>query len=332
MRPAARPERGDDDDPLAVDQLRLLLVGELDLVAAGRHVNRVALAGTLTIGPASRTGPRRPSAASRRPPSAAGGRRSGVLQAWPDWPVNACQRERSGAAGRRPSASSAPRSRGRDRSGRRRSARRSPAPPPGWRVRLKIHSETGWSRPERVRELERVDVAPAPALGVGAEALLEVVERAAQRLQHELVPGAADQLLVALIPEREQVGVPAPRRGDVGDEAVVGPVEVALGEVAVADRRAGELARQPQQEGLVDRARDGLAGSSVRSQLFSRSIALISRWLGRLQAGEPVDDLVPGDRVEVGLHAAEALQVVLLASRRAAARSARRGSRPASRW
>src|SRR5680860_1606110 len=54
---------------------------------------------------------------------------------------------------------------------------------------------------QRMGELHLVDLAPAPALRVGAEAITEIVERAAQRLQHELVPGAADQLLVALLPE-----------------------------------------------------------------------------------------------------------------------------------
>src|SRR5665811_198201 len=80
---------------------------------------------------------------------------------------------------------------------------------------------------ERVRELHLVDPAPAPGLRVGAEALAEVVEGAAQRLQHELVPGAADQLLVAFLPEQHQVRVPAPGRGDVRGEAVVGAVEPA---------------------------------------------------------------------------------------------------------
>src|SRR3954462_15306249 len=98
-------------------------------------------------------------------------------------------------------------------------------------------------------------MAPAPPLWVGPEALLEVVERAAQSLESELVPGAADQLLVGLVPELEQMGVPAPGGGDVGDEAVVGPVEVALGEIAVADGRPGELAGQAKQERLVDRSR-----------------------------------------------------------------------------
>ena len=55
---------------------------------------------------------------------------------------------------------------------------------------------------------------------------------------------AADQLLVALLPEGQQVRLPAPGRGDVGDEAVVGAVQPALGEVTVADRGARDLARR----------------------------------------------------------------------------------------
>jgi hypothetical protein len=42
----------------------------------------------------------------------------------------------------------------------------------------------------------------------------------------------------------------------VRQEAVVGAVEPALAEVAVADRAAGDFTREPQQEGLVDGAGD----------------------------------------------------------------------------
>jgi hypothetical protein len=110
---------------------------------------------------------------------------------------------------------------------------------------------------------------PAPPLRIRAEALLEIVERPAQRLESELVPGAADQLLVSLLPELEQVGVPAPRRGDVRDEAVVGSIEITLGEIPVADRRPGELPGQPEQERLVDRAGHGPRAESAVPALQS---------------------------------------------------------------
>ena len=131
-----------------------------------------------------------------------------------------------------------------------------------------------------------MDVAPAPALGVGAEAVAEVVEGAAERFQHELVPGAADQLLVALLPEVHQVRVPAPGRGDVRGEAVVGAVEPALAEVAVADRGAGDLARQPQQEGLVDRAGDrvGVEPPVPAAQALDRAALALAL---RRQPAEP---------------------------------------------
>src|SRR5262249_22492443 len=102
-----------------------------------------------------------------------------------------------------------------------------------------------------VSELQLVHLSPAPALRVRAEAVAELVERAAQSLQGELLPGAADQHLVALLPELHQVRVPARGRGDVRGEAVVGAIEPALAEVAVANRGAGHLARQAQQECLV---------------------------------------------------------------------------------
>ena len=62
----------------------------------------------------------------------------------------------------------------------------------------------------------------------------------------------------------------------MGGEAVVGAVEPALGEVAVADRGARHLLGEAQQEGLVVRPAM-VSGSSRPSQLRSRSIALLSR-------------------------------------------------------
>ena len=184
---------------------------------------------------------------------------------------------------------------------------------------------------ERVRELHLVDLAPAPALGVGAEALLEVVEGAGQGFQHELVPGAADQLLVAFLPERHQVRVPAPGRGDVGREAVVGAVEPALAEVAVADRRARHLAGQAQQEGLVDRAGDRLAGRAGRpSCAAARSRCARA---GRAASAGP-GAAPPRARAARGCRSASPRSSRGRArrSRRAAARSAWRGSRRATRW
>ena len=128
--------------------------------------------------------------------------------------------------------------------------------PPTSSVRLKILREHRVRAAERVRKLERVQLAPAPARGIAAVAVGEAVDRGAQRVERELVPGAADQLLIALGPEFEQVRLPAPGRADVGEEAVVRAVEPALGEVAITDHGAGELARQPQRERLVDRRRD----------------------------------------------------------------------------
>ena len=105
--------------------------------------------------------------------------------------------------------------------------------------------------------------------------------------------------------------MPAPRRGDVSEEAVVGSIEIALGEVTVADRRARELPGQPEQEGLVDRSRDGPGPERPVPALQPLDRANLP--LGRRhQAGEAVNHLVPGDRVEVGLHAAEVVEVVLL--------------------
>src|SRR4029077_11714579 len=147
---------------------------------------------------------------------------------------------------------------------------------------------------ERMGELHLVDVAPAPALGVGAEAIAEVVERAGQRLQYELVPGAADQPLVAFLPEVHQVRVPAPGRGDVRREAVVSAVEPALAEVPVANRRAGNLARQPQQESLVDRAGDraGVEAAVPATQPLDRAQLALPL---RDQPSKPLRSLYSGD-------------------------------------
>src|SRR4051812_20040455 len=99
-------------------------------------------------------------------------------------------------------------------------------------------------RAEGVRKVEGVHLAPPPPSWVWTEAVLQIVEPRPQRLQHQLVPRSPDQLLVALLPEGEQMRVPAPRGGDVREKAVVGPVQVALREVAIADRRASELPRE----------------------------------------------------------------------------------------
>ena len=63
---------------------------------------------------------------------------------------------------------------------------------------------------EGVGEVKRVDAAPLPSLRIRAEALLQVIERAAQGLEDEFVPGPADQILVALLPEAQEMRVPAP--------------------------------------------------------------------------------------------------------------------------
>ena len=81
--------------------------------------------------------------------------------------------------------------------------------------------------------------------------------------------------------------MPAPGRGDVGGEAVVGAVEPALGEVAVADRRPRHLAARGAGGRPGRSCRRSVSGSSLPSQLRSRSIALRSRWPRGLQAAEP---------------------------------------------
>ena len=53
--------------------------------------------------------------------------------------------------------------------------------------------------------------------------------------------------------------------------------------------------------------------SSWPSQLLSHSIARVSRWVVRVEAGEPVDRLDAGERVDVGLNAREVLERMLLA-------------------
>ena len=167
--------------------------------------------------------------------------------------------------------------------------------------------------------------------GVGAEAVAEVVEGAAQRLEHELVPGPADQLLVALLPELHQVRVPAPGRGDVRGEAVVGAVEPALGEVAVADRRARHLAREAQQEGLVDRAGDRVRVEPPvpAAQPLDRAALALARAASGGPAGAP-----PRARGSRGCRSASPRSSRGRVRRwpAAAARSARRGSRRATRW
>ena len=95
-------------------------------------------------------------------------------------------------------------------------------------------------------------------------------------------------------------------------EAVVGAVEPALAEVAVADRRAGDFARQPQQEGLVDRAGDrvGVEPPVPAAQPLERAHLALP---GGAQPAEPPRRLQAGDREVVGLHRLEALEVVLVA-------------------
>jgi hypothetical protein len=99
----------------------------------------------------------------------------------------------------------------------------------------------------------------------------------------------------------------------VGGEAVVVAVEPALAEVAVADRRPRNLARQPQQEGLVDGPGDRLpveVAVPAAQPLDRAALALAAR----VQAAEAPRRLGSGDRVVVGLDRLEALEVVLLGS------------------
>ena len=134
-----------------------------------------------------------------------------------------------------------------------------------------------------------------------------------QRLQHELVPGPADQLLVAFLPELHQVRVPAPGRGDVRGEAVVGAVEPALAEVAVADRARGRP-RAPGAAGRPGRScRRSSPGRAARPSCAAARSRCSSRWPRGRQAAEPPRRLEPGQREVVGLHRLEALEVVLVA-------------------
>jgi hypothetical protein len=97
----------------------------------------------------------------------------------------------------------------------------------------------------------------------------------------------------------------------VGGEAVVVAVEPALAEVAVADRAAGDLARQPQQERLVDGPRDRVRVEPAvpAAQPLDRAALALA---ARVQAGKTARRLDAGDRVVVGLDRLEALEVVLL--------------------
>src|SRR5439155_3621640 len=86
---------------------------------------------------------------------------------------------------------------------------------------------------KRMRELDTVDFAPAPALGTAAEPLLEAVERAGQRLERDLVPGGTfrvggggEPARVTLVPQPQQAGVEAPGRGHHRDQAEKRSVEV----------------------------------------------------------------------------------------------------------
>ena len=110
----------------------------------------------------------------------------------------------------------------------------------------------------------------------------------------------------------EHVRLPAPRRADVGHEAVLGPVEPAGGEVAVADHGARELAREAKRELLVDRRRDrvGRHPAVPAAQPLDRPpLALVAR----AQPDEPVGGLDPGQREHVGLQLGERVEVVALA-------------------
>ena len=60
--------------------------------------------------------------------------------------------------------------------------------PPASTKRSKIRREERVGLAERVGELDAVDAAPAPAVGVAAEALLEPVESGLERLERDLVP------------------------------------------------------------------------------------------------------------------------------------------------
>ena len=95
-------------------------------------------------------------------------------------------------------------------------------------------------------------------------------------------------------------------------EAVVGAIEPALAEVAVADRGAGHLARQPQQESLVDRGGDrvGVEAAVPAAQPLDRAQLALS---GRSEPAQPPRRLQAGDREVVGLHLLEPLDVVLVA-------------------
>ena len=74
VRPAARADRADDDDALGVEQLRLLGLAQLDLVAAARHRRSVNQLARVEPRPRPRASPGAPASPSRRPGASAPGR------------------------------------------------------------------------------------------------------------------------------------------------------------------------------------------------------------------------------------------------------------------
>src|SRR5207253_5350167 len=116
---------------------------------------------------------------------------------------------------------------------------------------------------ERVSELDSVHAPPAPAALVTAETLLETVERGRERLERDLVPrsalgprGRCEPARVTLVPELEQPRLKAPRRRDHFEQAHGRLAEVALDELLVGHRRASDILRERDGEGVIDRARD----------------------------------------------------------------------------
>ena len=105
-----------------------------------------------------------------------------------------------------------------------------PAPVPGSPRRARAGSSSSWTLPQR-----------QPAGSSPKRSARSSRRRAASRARASSQERPISSS-IALLPERQHVRLPAPGRGDVGHEAVVGAVEPALGEVAVADRRARHLA------------------------------------------------------------------------------------------
>ena len=210
--------------------------------------------------------------------------------------------------------------------------------PPASTLRQKIRSKssfaspngcensTPWTLPHRQRSGSRPKRCSRPSSARTRTSSATSSQATALRMRRRREPGS-----VALVPQLQQSGVKAPGRRDDRNQADLRLVEVALDAASGRGSRPTTTRRAKlERERLIDRARDGLGVEAAVPALepLDRPRLPLGR---RVKAGEPVDRLDAREASRRRSACARSPRASAARARRAAPRSAARGSRSATR-